>query len=98
MLGVDVKRVTTIGAGLNHLTWLYDIRVDGKDVHQELLDIVAKQKEDNKVNPHVRNFFNPQLEDKEIPNHMDNPFSWELFERYGGIPAVVDRPCRRVFP
>lgn len=98
MLGVDVKRVTTIGAGLNHLTWLYDIRVDGKDVHQELLDIVAKQKEDNKVNPHVRNFFNPQLEDKEIPNHMDNPFSWELFERYGGIPAVVDRHAVEFFP
>lgn len=98
MLGVDVKRLTTIGAGLNHLTWLYDIRVDGKDVHQELLDILQKQKEDHKKNPHIRNFFNPLLEDKEIPNHMDNPFSWELFERYGAIPAVVDRHAVEFFP
>lgn len=98
MLGVDVKRLTTIGAGLNHLTWLYDIRVDGRDVHQDLLDIVKKQKEENEKNPHTRNFFNPQLEDKEIPNHMDNPFSWELFERYGGIPAVVDRHAVEFFP
>lgn len=98
MLGVDVKRITTIGAGLNHLTWLYDIRVDGRDVHQELLDIVARQKEEHKTNPHVRNFFNPLLEDKEIPNHMDNPLSWELFERYGGIPAVVDRHAVEFFP
>ena len=98
MLGVDVKRLTTIGAGLNHQTWLYDIRVDGKDVHQELLDIVQKQKEDNVRNPHVRNFFNPLLEDKEIPNHMDNPLSWEFFERYGALPAVVDRHAVEFFP
>lgn len=98
MLGVDVKRLTTIGAGLNHLTWLYDIRVDGKDVHQELLDIVKKQKEEHKKNPHVRNFFNPLLEDKEIPNHMDNPLSWEFFERYGALPAVVDRHAVEFFP
>lgn len=98
MLGVDVKRLTTIGAGLNHLTWLYDIRVDGKDVHQELLDVVERQKEEHEKNPHVRNFFNPLLEDKEIPNHMDNPLSWEFFERYGAIPAVVDRHAVEFFP
>ncbi len=98
MLGVDVKHLTTIGVGLNHLTWLYDIRVDGRDVRQELLDIVAQQKKDHLINPHVRNFFNPLLEDKEIPNHMDNPFSWELFERYLGLPAVVDRHAVEFFP
>lgn len=98
MLGVDVKRLTTIGAGLNHLTWLYDIRVDGKDVHQELLDVVERQKKEHEKNPHVRNFFNPLLEDKEIPNHMDNPLSWEFFERYGAIPAVVDRHAVEFFP
>lgn len=98
MLGVDVKRLTTIGAGLNHLTWLYDIRVDGKDVHQELLDVVKQQKEEHEKTPHVRNFFNPLLEDKEIPNHMDNPLSWEFFERYGAIPAVVDRHAVEFFP
>lgn len=98
MLGVDVKRITTIGAGLNHLTWLYDIRVDGKDVRQELLKIVAKQKEEHEVTPHVRNFFNPLLSDKEIPHHMDNPLSWELFERYLALPAVVDRHAVEFFP
>lgn len=98
MLGADVKELTTIGAGLNHLTWLYDIRVKGKDVHQELLEIVQKQKEEHEKNPHVRNFFNPLLEDKEIPNHMDNPLSWEFFQRYGAIPAVVDRHAVEFFP
>lgn len=98
MLGVDVKHLTTIGAGLNHLTWLYDIRVDGRDVRGDLLDIVKTQKEAHEKNPHERNFFNPLLEDKEIPNHMDNPLSWELFERYLAIPAVVDRHAVEFFP
>lgn len=94
MLGVDVKRLTTLGVGLNHLTWLYDIRVDGEDVKPRLLEIVEEQKK----TPHVPNFFNPLLSDKEIPNHKDNPFSWELFERYGAIPAVVDRHAVEFFP
>ena len=59
---------------------------------------MKKQKEEHEKNPHVRNFFNPLLEDKEIPNHMDNPLSWEFFERYGAIPAVVDRHAVEFFP
>ena len=39
MLGVDVSRITTIGAGLNHLTFLYDIRVDGQDAKPRLREI-----------------------------------------------------------
>ncbi len=98
MLGVDVKRLKTVGCGLNHLTWLYDIRVDGKDVREDLLKIVMHQKEEHEKNPHEYNFFNPLLEDKEIPHHMDNPLSWELFERYLGLPAVVDRHAVEFFP
>lgn len=98
MLGADVKRLTTIGAGLNHLTWLFDIRVDGKDVKPRLLEILRDQKEKDKINPRAGNFFNPLLEDKEIPYYKDNPFSWDLFERYGGLPAVVDRHAVEFFP
>ena len=29
---------------------------------------------------------------------MDNPLSWELFERYGALPAVVDRHASEFFP
>lgn len=98
MLGTDVKRLTTIGAGLNHLTWLYDIRLDGRNIKPRLLEILKEQKENDQTNPREGNFFNPLLEDKEIPHFKDNPFSWELFERYGGIPAVVDRHAVEFFP
>ena len=43
-------------------------------------------------------FFNSQLDDTEIPHFMDNPLSWELYERLGGLPAVVDRHASEFFP
>ncbi|TCL41614.1 hypothetical protein [Harryflintia acetispora] len=99
MLGVDVSRISTVGVGLNHLTFLYDIRLDGKDVKPQLLEIIRKQKEEAaKAGGHKYNFFNPELTDKEIPNHLDNPFSWDLFERYGALPAVLDRHAVEFFP
>lgn len=98
MLGVDVGRITTIGAGLNHLTFLYDIRVDGRDVKPDLLRIVEQQRAAAQTVKHEYNFFNSQLDDTEIPNYLDNPLSWELFERYGALPAVVDRHASEFFP
>ncbi len=98
MLGVDVSSITTIGAGLNHLTFLYDIRVDGRDVKPDLQKIVDEQRKDAEKNGHEYNFFNSQLDDTEIPHFMDNPLSWELFERYGALPAVVDRHACEFFP
>ena len=98
MLGVDVSRITTIGAGLNHLTFLYDIRVDGQDAKPRLREIVEQQRRDAQLHGHEYNFFNSQLDDTEIPHYLDNPLSWELFERYGALPAVVDRHASEFFP
>lgn len=98
MLNVDVERLTVLGAGLNHLTFLYDIRVDGQDVKPELARIVKKQREDAQQYGHELRFFNSQLDDKETPHFMDNPLSWELFDTYGAIPAVMDRHAVEFFP
>lgn len=98
MMGVDVKRITTVGVGLNHLTFFYDIRVDGMDVRQTLLDIVERQRKDAEKHGHEYNFFNSQLDDTEIPHFMDNPLSWDLYQRIGGLPAVVDRHAVEFFP
>ena len=98
MLGCDVSQITTLYAGLNHLTFFYDIRVDGVDAKPRLHQIIEQQRKDAEVNGHVYNFFNPELTDTEIPHHLDNPLSWELFERYGALPAVVDRHACEFFP
>lgn len=99
MLGEDVKDITALGVGLNHLTFLYDIRVKGEDVKPRLMEIISSQKKEaEQQGGHKYNFFNPELTDKEIPNHLDNPFSWELFERYKALPAVLDRHAVEFFP
>lgn len=98
MMGVDVSRITTMGVGLNHLTFFYDIRVDGEDAKPILRNIVEQQRADAAKNGHEYNFFNSQLDDTEIPHFMDNPLSWELFDRYGALPAVVDRHAVEFFP
>ena len=98
MMGVDVTRITTMGVGLNHLTFFYDIRVDGEDAKPRLREIVAQQRADAEKNGHEYNFFNSQLDDTEVPHFMDNPLSWELFDRYGALPAVVDRHAVEFFP
>jgi alpha-galactosidase len=98
MLDVDVKRITTFGVGLNHLTFLYDIRVDGEDATERIDAILRMQKDNAEGQGHRHNFFNPMLDDKEIPNHLDNPFSWELWQRYHGLPAVLDRHAVEFFP
>lgn len=98
MLGVDVSRVSTVGVGLNHLTFFYDIRVDGEDAKPRLREIVKEQAADAAINGHEYNFFNSELTDTEIPHFMDNPLSWELFDRYGALPAVVDRHACEFFP
>lgn len=98
MLGVDVKRITTVGVGLNHLTFFYDIRIDGEDAKGKLLEIVTQQKKEAAQNGHNYNFFNSQLNDTEVPHCLDNPLSWQLFERIGGLPAVVDRHAVEFFP
>jgi alpha-galactosidase len=98
MMNRDVNRITTIGVGLNHLTFLYDIRVDGQDAKRTLHEIVKRQRAEAVANGHTYDFFNSQLEDKEIPHFMNNPFSWELFDCYGALPAVVDRHAVEFFP
>lgn len=98
MLGVDVKRLTTVGVGLNHLTFFYDFRLDGKDIRWKLHEIIAEQRKEAEKNGHEYNFFNSKLSDTEIPHFMDNPLSWEMFERFGGLPAVVDRHAVEFFP
>jgi len=87
-LGVDRKRVTTMAVGLNHLTFMYDIRLDGIDakplIREKLRDIRAKGLDYTYVG---RGFAESSLP----PPPLEDPFSWEIFETYGAYPAPGDR-------
>ncbi len=42
-LGVDAKRITVKSAGLNHLSWIYKVLVDGKDATDRLFNLPDKR-------------------------------------------------------
>ena len=97
-VGTDFKKVRTLGVGINHITFIYHFTVEGKNGWELVNAELKKQKLENSAKGHEYNFFNPELHDKEIPNHKDNPFSWELYEKYGALPAVLDRHVVEFFP
>ncbi|WP_223588244.1 family 4 glycosyl hydrolase [Neobacillus bataviensis] len=97
-LSVDVEQISSIGVGLNHLTFLYDLRVDGENAWPIVNKVLKEQKKKVAKEGHEYNFFNPMLEDSEVPQFMDNPFSWAFYEKYGAVPAVLDRHVVEFFP
>ena len=92
LIDAPFERTSTLYAGINHLTFIYDFRIDGKDawpiirerVHRELAE--APDPED------IGNIF------YEKPTAWHNPFAWELFDRYGAFAAAGDRHVVEFFP
>lgn len=85
-LGRTFSEVKSLGVGLNHLTFLYDIRVNGEDAKPLINQKLQRQK---------------NAEMKAIsgsPHYSDNPFSWDIYERFGVFPAVLDRHVVEFFP
>ena len=98
MLQVDYRDLSVIGTGVNHLTFLYHFFVKGEDAKPAIHEVLRRQRLEAEKNGHSYNFMNPELEDRDIPHFMDNPFSWEIFERYGALPAVLDRHAVEFYP
>ena len=91
-MGYDRKSVTTLAAGLNHCTFIYDIRVDGVSV---LEDICEKVKHDYSQVIGL----NPSGEG-DVPNEiaqLSNPFCWSFFLNHMAYPAPGDRHVSEFF-
>lgn len=91
-LAVEPSRVTTLYAGLNHLTLIYDIRVDGEDAKPRMRDLLAQQQNDPNGGKYLGQTFAKGF------HSGDNPFSWEFFATYDAYPAVNDRHAIEFFP
>lgn len=96
-LGREPGTVSSFGVGLNHMTFLTDIRVDGEDAKPLIRAKLAEQR--------------PLLEEEirrktEWPNgvsgrairYSDDPLSWSIFDRYGVFPVAMDRHVSEFFP
>ena len=86
--GLDRSKVTSYAAGLNHLTFIYDFRCDGKDAKPVLAEKLAEIRKNGVDYTNVGRGFTEAR--REAPP-LDEPFSWELFDAYNAFPAPGDR-------
>ena len=96
-LGVEPERLTSYGVGLNHLTFLTRLRLDGADaipmLHARLSeqepslddDLARKVRWDNVVQGRA-------------PRWSDDPLSWGIFRQYSVFPCAMDRHVVEFYP
>ncbi|MGH6628819.1 MAG: hypothetical protein ACREB3_03705, partial [Burkholderiales bacterium] len=81
-LAVAQSRLTYTAAGVNHLTWFTDVKLDGADAIAKLRDI-------------ARETFAKRQEGVSPPRNL---FSWQCLDLFGAFPAVLDRHVTEFFP
>jgi len=88
-IGASPDEVTSLYAGLNHLTFIYDLRWRGEDAWPL---VRARVKEEQ-----AGTAGSAGAAARPFPV-SENPFSWSLFQAYGAYPACNDRHVTEFFP
>ncbi|HMN27697.1 MAG TPA: hypothetical protein PKE45_06025, partial [Caldilineaceae bacterium] len=97
-IGAPLNEVTSLYAGLNHMTFLYDLRWQGRNAWPLVRARLAAERGQPQEWEQVIQQF-PQLDVSQARfKAADNPFSWSIFENYGAYPAVNDRHVVEFFP
>jgi alpha-galactosidase len=90
-VGVPFNETSILYCGLNHLTWIYDLRHRGVDLWPRVRDELERQRAAG-IDPDALGvIFN------DGSRYSSNPFSWTLFDRYGAYPAASDRHVTEFF-
>jgi alpha-galactosidase len=95
LMGWERSRVTTKAAGINHCTFIYEYRLDGKDawpmVRDKIMPILPVTHEGDQGDR-----FHGDTS-KFDPSQVREPFAWNFFLRYGAFPAPGDRHITEFF-
>jgi alpha-galactosidase len=91
-MGEPLDQTSTLYAGINHLTFIYDFRVRGEDAWPRIREQVVKDLAQPPDPAMIGDIW------AEGTNAWQNPFSWEIFQRYGAFPAAEDRHVTEFFP
>jgi alpha-galactosidase len=83
---------STLYAGINHLTFIYDFRVRGEDAWALVRERRAAERNRPQDPADIGNIFNDDV------RAAHNPFSWSLYDTYGAYPAANDRHVTEFFP
>ncbi len=81
-IGAPPEEITSLAAGVNHCTFIYDLRWNGRDAWPLVRDRLAKVRAGKESDPIVEH----------------NPFCWSLFESCGAYAAVNDGHVVEFFP
>jgi len=92
LIDAPFERTSTLYAGINHLTFIYDFRLDGQDAWPLARERVRRELAEAPDPADIGNIF------YDTPTAWHNPFGWELFERYGAFAAAGDRHITEFFP
>jgi alpha-galactosidase len=92
LIDAPFERTSTLYAGINHLTFIYDFRLDGKDAWPLIRERVHRELAEAPDPADIGNIF------YEKPTAWHNPFAWELFDRFGAFAAAGDRHVVEFFP
>lgn len=91
-IGKPFEETSTLYAGINHLTFIYDFRWRGQDAWPLVREKVVRELAEPADPDDIGNIF------ADATKAWNNPFSWELFLRYGAFPAAEDRHVTEFFP
>lgn len=92
LLGAPAGEITSLAAGLNHLTFFFDLRWNGRDAWPLVREKLAEARRHPEDRSGLGDTFAKPF------RVANNPFSWSLFEAYGGYPSANDRHVTEFFP
>jgi len=91
-IGVPPEEISSLAVGLNHLTFFFDLRWNGQDAWP----LVRQKLAEERRHPPDRSGLGQTFAEPFRAAH--NPFSWSLFDTYGGYPSANDRHVTEFFP
>jgi alpha-galactosidase len=99
LVGVPLAEVTSLAVGVNHLTWLFDLRWRGESLWPAVKARAAQESGRPIADASLRQFLAEHPQPAGARFKAGNaPFSFELLETYGAYPAVHDRHVTEFFP
>ncbi len=97
-LGVPKGSVTSLGVGLNHLTFLTRLFAEARDARPLIRERLAEQRATLDQEIAAKAEWPNIVPDDRAPRYADDPFSWGVFEAHGVFPCAMDRHAVEFFP
>lgn len=95
-LKVKRESLTFNSVGINHLTWINRVFMDGKDMMPELMKTAAEQTGNVDIENLGAHW--SEMGEKERDQLSQQPFSWKLLQTFGAFPTPMDRHVTEFFP